>query len=55
MTANIESSNDYLKILCGTWNVGGFQPKEKVDPKEPLDLSGWIKVPDVDLFQKSLF
>jgi len=48
MTANIESSNDYLKILCGTWNVGGFQPKEKVDPKEPLDLSGWIKVPDVD-------
>jgi len=48
MAVNIENSNDSLKILCGTWNVGGFQPKEKVDPNEPLDLSGWIKVPDVD-------
>eukprot|EP00833_Pecoramyces_ruminatium_P006151 jgi/Orpsp1_1/1180183/evm.model.c7180000072415.2 len=44
----IENSTDSLKVLCGTWNVGGFQPKEKVDPNEPLDLSGWIKVPEVD-------
>jgi len=48
MTATTESSIDSLKILCGTWNVGGFQPKVKVDSNEPLDLSGWIKVPEVD-------
>jgi len=44
----VENSFESLKVLCGTWNVGGFQPKDKVDPNEPLDLSGWIKVPEVD-------
>jgi len=39
---------DSLKVLCGTWNVGAFQPKEMVEPGEKLDLSGWIKVPEVD-------
>ncbi|KAG4094402.1 DNase I-like protein [Neocallimastix lanati (nom. inval.)] len=48
MTTTTENSLNSLKILCGTWNVGGFQPKVKVDSNEPLDLSGWIKVPEVD-------
>ncbi|ORX77676.1 DNase I-like protein [Anaeromyces robustus] len=48
MTTTTENSVDSLKVLCGTWNVGAFQPKKKVEEGETLDLSGWIKVPDVD-------
>jgi len=42
------TTKNSLKVLCGTWNVGAFQPKEMIESDEKLDLSGWIKVPEVD-------
>jgi len=48
MATMTENSLDSFKVLCGTWNVGAFQPKEMVASEEKLDLSGWIKVPEVD-------
>ncbi|ORX46197.1 DNase I-like protein [Piromyces finnis] len=48
MATTTENSLDSLRVLCGTWNVGGFQPKQMVESKDKLDLSGWIKVPEVD-------
>jgi len=48
MATVTENSLDSLKVLCGTWNVGAFQPKEMIESNEKLDLTGWIKVPEVD-------
>lgn len=47
-SSNINDTLNSLKVLCGTWNVGDFQPNLKLKQNNFLDLTGWIEIPNVD-------
>jgi len=49
------TTKNSLKVLCGTWNVGAFQPKEMIESDEKLDLSVGLRYHKLISFLKLLF